>query len=332
MLKLRQVSHLARHLCVSERFLLNAAAEAASCIEDMVLLKPNPEENRSVINVIGPLRYLQDRLLTRVLTPRLIPSPFNHGSVRGRSIKTNIAEHLGAKFVFTTDITKFFPSITSNRIYRLFSQELDCSPDVARILTRLCTYRYHLALGLPTSPILADQVLRVVDVRIGTYCANAELTYTRFVDDLTISGSYDFTVEKNRIVPFVGLVMRESGFSLNAGKEHVGLVSEGATITQLRVVNGYADVQQAFVDELERQMSALVQLSKGEPFQGPYRTRSQIVGKINYVGWINPRRKGRLLRRLKGIDWSAVERQARTLGLVAHRRNQVVRAERPESA
>ena len=49
---------------------------------------------------------------------------------------------------------------------------------------------YHLALGLMTSPILADCLMMRVDQRIGGMCRKNKLVYTRFVDDITISGSF----------------------------------------------------------------------------------------------------------------------------------------------
>ena len=126
-------------------------------------------------------------------------SEFSHGGVRGRHIKTNVEQHIESTFVFTADVSNFYPTISHKRVYRLFVEDFACSPDVAHICTKLCTYKHRLALGLITSPMLADQVMRRIDARIGGLCRNAGLVYTRYVDDLTISGPFD---------------LKESGFSL----------------------------------------------------------------------------------------------------------------------
>ena len=103
----------------------------------------------------------------RFSCPSCSVSDFSHGGVRGRHIKTNVEPHLKSTFVFTTDISNFYPTISHNRVYRLFSRDFCCSPDVAESAPRLCTYKHHLALGLITSPILADQVIAPIDARIG---------------------------------------------------------------------------------------------------------------------------------------------------------------------
>ena len=59
-----------------------------------------------------------------------------------------------------------------------------------------------LALGLITSPILADQMMDCVDDRIGGACRKAGLVYTRYVDDLTISGPYDLEQKRLRRTSF----------------------------------------------------------------------------------------------------------------------------------
>src|SRR5690606_20655991 len=131
--------------------------------------------------------------------PKLSPSACSHGGVPGRGVKTNIEQHLGSVFGFTTDIANFFPSISHDRIHELFLRRFECSPDVARVFNRLCTYQHHLALGLVTSPLLADQVMQPIDARIAAACSAAGLPYTRFVDDISITGHFDMDQARSGI-------------------------------------------------------------------------------------------------------------------------------------
>src|SRR5690606_23911950 len=142
-------------------------------------------------NVTGKLRTVQYRIYRRLFLPALKPSDQSHGGVPKRHIKTNAEPHLNSGLAFTTDISSFYPGIHHTRVYRLFSSTLGCCPDVAPVLTGLCTHRHHLAPGLPTSPILAAQLMRPVDGRISALCARLGLIYTRFVDDISISGNFD---------------------------------------------------------------------------------------------------------------------------------------------
>ena len=179
MLRIHHVKNLAKALEVSEAELTEVAEVSESYCTELVLHDPaKPDKPRDVLSVTGTLRQFQRRLYRKILLPKLAPSEYSHGGVRGRHIKSNVAPHLHSTFVFTTDVTNFYPTISHNRIYRLFTTAFKCSPDVARICTRLCTYQHHLALGLITSPILANQVLKVVDARIGVACKKAGLVYT----------------------------------------------------------------------------------------------------------------------------------------------------------
>ena len=316
MLCIRQVKHLAHRLGVTVKVLAKVAEAPERWCEELVLLDPaKPTKPRNVLNVRGQLRQLQSRMLRNVLLPALPVSQYSHGGVRRRHIKTNVEPHLESTFVFTTDISDFYPSISHNRVYRLFAETFQCSPDVARICTRLCTHDFHLALGLITSPILADQVMHRIDERIGLACREAKLVYTRYVDDLTISGPYD--LEASGFADLVQRILEEHGFVVNPDKHRFGRLADGTPITKIRVNRGHPDVRREYVAELERQLAAAERLAAGDPFDGLYYTEGQIRGRIQFVGWVNPGRRRALVRRFRAIRWDKVSEEANRRGLVA---------------
>jgi len=51
----------------------------------------------------------------------------------------------------------------------------------------LCTYDNYTAQGFPTSPVIANIVLRGFDQSISEYCKEHNVTYTRYADDLSFS-------------------------------------------------------------------------------------------------------------------------------------------------
>lgn len=148
-------------------------------------------KDRDVLVVSGKLRLIQDRFYKRVLLKHLAPSEYSFGGVRGRSIKDNAAVHLGNSFLFVADISNFYPSIGHRRVFRFFRESLNWPEATSRICTELCTYDHHLALGLVTSPILADQILKPIDAEIAAACKVYHVTYSRYVDDITLSASFD---------------------------------------------------------------------------------------------------------------------------------------------
>ena len=321
---------LATKLGVSREQLECILANYDDYCEKLTLHNPaKPEKPRDVLNVRGILRTLQCRLYRKLLLPRLPVSPFSHGGVCGRNIRTNFIAHANSAFVFKADISNFYPTIHRGRVYTLFTKQFRCVPNVARLCTRLCTYDNHLALGLVTSPILANQVLNPIDTRIYGACRKAGLVYTRFVDDITISGRYNL---KDSGVPrLVGDILRESGFRAHPDKQEFGKLIDGMAITGIRRNRrGHLDVQHEYADEIERQLATAKQLERGERAECPYYTRAQISGRVHFVRWINPGRGTKLLRKYRSICWSAVEATAKLQGLVVCVKQTTKRGQKPQ--
>ncbi|HVU46457.1 MAG TPA: reverse transcriptase family protein, partial [Terracidiphilus sp.] len=131
------------------------------------------------------LKEMQRKILTEILDA--IPAhPAVHGFVKGRSIKTFAAPHVGKRVVLRMDLRDFFPSIQIGRVQALF-RTAGYPERVADLLGGLCTnatprdvwpdmreaasqsinpqaifdarHRYafmHLPQGAPASPALAN--------------------------------------------------------------------------------------------------------------------------------------------------------------------------------
>ena len=315
MLGIKQPRQLAARLGVSLQVINETAKDPSQFVQELILQDPRePTKLREVIDITGNLRILQHRIHRRILLPKLIPSEYSHGGVRGKHIKSNVFPHLGSTFAFATDISSFYPSIHHTRVYRLF-RELDCAPDVARLLTRLCTHDNHLALGLPTSPILADQIMRVVDERIGCACKCAGLVYSRFVDDITISGNYSLAPTDCGVPKLIAKILGEHGLAIQRRKHRHGRLADGFTITSLVIRNGHIDVSGRLLEQLEAQFADARALAMGLLPIGLYYTYSQLRGRIEFVAWINRSRRAALLKKLRSIDWASVSKNAQELGL-----------------
>jgi len=316
MLNVRSERCLAGILGVSLSDLKADVRRLRKCVREFYLIDPaKPDKKREVIQVCGFWRKHIDRVMERLLLPKLTPSIHNHGGVKGRSILTNASAHSEGVYVYTADISDFFPSIHFKRVYRLFFEAFGCSPDVARICTRLCTYDFHLAVGLPTSPLLADQAMREVDARLHGACKTAGLTYTRFIDDLTISGEFDF--EGSGFLRLVPRILEEHGFRINLKKCESGRLADGPLVTKLRLKNGRPDVARECVEKLSGQMEDAARLAGGGEFVGPYSTAGQIYGRICFVRSVRLTRGRELLQRFRSVPWSKVEEAAESRGLVA---------------
>jgi RNA-directed DNA polymerase len=313
LIRLNQPQELAELLQARVPELHSVLRNADAYYEELLLLDPaKPTRPRRVISAHGVLRLWQSRLYSRLLMPNGVRSPYSHGGVAGRNILTNVKPHLGQSFVFTADIASFYPNIQRERIYRLFAH-LGCSDEVARLCTRLCTYRHRLEQGILTSPILAEQLMHRVDDRISSCCHKLGLVYTRFVDDIAISGR--FSLKASGLPDLVYRVLAEHGFRCNHTKTSFGDVDRGASITHLRFPKGHPDVERSYAQELERQLADAANLGRCEQFDGPNFTEAQIHGRVRFVSWVNPGRRKRLYSLMAKVDWARVRLEARRRGL-----------------
>jgi hypothetical protein len=160
---------------------------------------------------------------------------------------------------------------------------------------------------------LADQVLDRVDRRIGGACAKAGLVYTRFVDDIAISGAFD--LESSGFARLVEEILANDGFEVNPTKNVFGKLTDNRlSITNLREVRGHMDVRREYLDELLRQLDDAASLARDEEFQGPYYMACQILGRVRFVCWVNPGRRRELISRFRSVRWKQVRTIARKRG------------------
>lgn len=136
------------------------------------------------------------------------------GFVAGRSAVQNAKYHLGAKHVLNVDIRQFFPSITIDQVREIFVS-LGYTEDVAEMLAQLCCLDDRVPQGAPTSPAIANLVLRGLDERLSSLAEEAGNRYSRYADDLTFSS-------QQRIEPAfldsVQKAVKSTGFDLKPEK------------------------------------------------------------------------------------------------------------------
>lgn len=178
-----------------------------------------------------PLKNLQRKIIRRFLGN--IPLPESCTGFRpGKSILSNTLPHCGRRFVFNIDIEDFFASITSERVLGLFLR-LGFAFPVACVLTELTTFMGSLPQGAPSSPYIANLISHSLDMEMAEYCSTKGWNYTRYCDDITISGDTTFTLGDMRMVTEI---LESEGFRLNMRKTRF-LRRNSAQIVSGLVVN-----------------------------------------------------------------------------------------------
>ncbi len=136
----------------------------------------------------GLVRELQSRL-NPVLQSLYRPHPSAHGFIPERSAVSNAKPHAGRRFVLNVDLEDFFPSINFGRVRGLFMAEpFGMGPAAATVLAQLCTHRNGLPQGAPTSPVLSNFIAATLDRRLQRLAREHRLDYSRYADDITLSG------------------------------------------------------------------------------------------------------------------------------------------------
>lgn len=272
---------------------------------------------RDVISIRGTLKNVQRQIYNRVLLNRIKPSPSSHGGVHHRSIKSNAEAHLGNLFFYKTDIANFFPSINADRVSRFYEDRV-CNRDVSTLLTQLTTLDGHLALGLVTSPILAEAVVQPVDKRISQACQEIGLSYTRFVDDICISGS--FSLEKSGVPNLVTRILNENGFDIRPEKTICMSASSDLLVTGVEIRKGRLRVPPSYIQKLIKDLDAAYSLANDLDYESEYYyTKDQLKGRIQFVQWVNKGQSNELIKKFRRISWRRHASESQRRGLMVLR-------------
>ncbi|HZK92810.1 MAG TPA: reverse transcriptase family protein [Prolixibacteraceae bacterium] len=186
----------------------------------------------------GRLKIIQSQIKNKILSTIVFPW-YVQGGVKKKDNITNASLHLGKKYKFMTDVKKFFPSVTYRMVYNAFIQN-GFSFDIAHMLTKLTTYKYELPQGTPTSSYIANLVFIPIDKKIIELCEQLNITYSRFVDDLSFSSPVDFKPETAKILD----IIKNSGFHISHKKTFYK--TKEAIITGVKVGQNRLDATNEF--------------------------------------------------------------------------------------
>lgn len=280
-------------------------------------------EKRDGVRVIEApkprLREAQRRLL-RLLVSRIPAHPAAKGFIPGSSTADFARPHSRNAVVLRADLRHCFESITAPRITTVF-RRAGYPSTIARLLADLCTTATpaqqligvpqahavylrgrHLPQGAPTSPHLSNLVMRSLDRRLHGFAAANGLAYTRYGDDLALSGD---AMDADRALWVVLKVIASEGFTVHAGKVRIMREHQRQTLAGL-VVNDRPRVNRSDYDNLRallhnaRRTGASAQNHSGHPD-----FRAHVLGLIAWIGASDPARRERLLRMADEVEWAS---------------------------
>lgn len=171
------------------------------------------------------------RRIAQVLLPLMPVSPYAKAYRDCSSTMKNAAPHVGKPVVLKLDILHFFDSIRYSEVKdRAFPAQIYAEP-LRILLAMLCYHGDGLPQGAPTSPAISNIILSDLDEKVGIWCRENAIAYTRYCDDMTFSGDFD----PREVIAFVRTELKARGFLLNGQKTHIQRRGEQQSVTGISV-------------------------------------------------------------------------------------------------
>jgi hypothetical protein len=280
----------------------------------------------------GVLRHAQ-RVLLREILEHVPVHAGAHGFLKGRSALTHANAHVRRSVVLRVDLEDFFASVGAGRVFGMF-RRCGYPEPVAHVLTGLATNSVprsvwadapppagaelrpafrrlglhlahpHLPQGAPTSPALANLAAFGLDRRLAGLASAANLTYTRYADDLAFSSATPRTVpQMRRLVDAIAAIATEEGFPVNPWKTSVQRSGQRQRLAGV-VVNERPNVDRRQYDRLKATLhNAARHGPAAQNRAGVPAFRDHLRGRIAWVNQLNPSRGERLMATFERIDW-----------------------------
>ncbi len=271
-----------------------------------------PKKNggkRSISKPVPKLMNVQRKVKDYLLS-FYISKPCSHGFEVNRNIKTNAERHLKGKLLLNIDIKDFFGSINFGRIFGLLSNKpFNFDKKAAASIAKLVIYNNSLPQGAPTSPILSNMIARRMDSSLIKLASKSRATYTRYVDDITFSTTYN-RFDKNIVDSgnfdevIVGRMLiqtiNKEGFEINHRKTRLLNKYVRKEVTEI-TINEFPNVRRKYINSIfgmifswkkhgyEQSLQIYkVKYLKLNPSSdvSPNLYRSIIIGKISFVAHI----------------------------------------------
>jgi RNA-directed DNA polymerase len=231
------------------------------------------------------LKLIQIRLFRNAL--RMLEAHPAAYAVRGRGTIRAAQRHLGNRWFYHRDIKDFYPSVRTAFVRERFTN-LGVEQETADLLARLVTVEDELPQGAPTSPSIGNLALWRLDYRIAGLTADVGLVYTRYMDDITVSGGQHL---EERFASRIDEIIADCGWELNSKG---GLVGPRERHRMLGVnVNERLGVPRAKYDLVRQKLKLAergqISLTDSE--------RESIRGTINWIVGVNPSQGAKLQER-----------------------------------
>lgn len=248
------------------------------------------------------LKYIQKWILDNILNNMKV-SKFAKGFEKDKSILDNAIVHINQECIINMDLKNFFPSIEIERVFKIFYY-YGYTREISFLLSKLCTYRGILPQGSPASPKIANIICLKLDKRISRLCQKYEAKYSRYADDITISGKQGI----ESIIKVIESIVENEGFKLNKNKTRVAYNNSRQEVTGLNLNSGKVTIPR----EYKRKLMQEIYYCQKYGVEGHLNYikcekafyKEHLYGKAYFINMVEPQTAVKILKELDKIDWN----------------------------
>ena len=194
------------------------------------------------------LKKVQRSISDNILSHYTI-SHYSTAYTSGSSVQKNASLHVGKQKILKLDIDGFFDHITYSKVKDIVFCKENYSEQIRILLTMLCYYKESLPQGAPTSPAITNIIMYDFDEKIGKYCEENNISYTRYCDDMTFSGDFD----EKAVIFVVKDELRKLGLFLKNRKTAVIPSTKRQTVTGI-VVNEKIGLTKEYKNKIRQEI------------------------------------------------------------------------------
>lgn len=283
----RELSSLEKDLGVSAKMLYTLSNQLHKHYHNVRIPKGSGEF-RELSVPDDFLKAVQTKIAQNLLAYERI-SPYAAAYRPGGSPLRNAQPHVGKETLLKMDIRHFFDHIYYPMVKAKVFTADKYSESNRVLLSLLCVHKDALPQGAPTSPVISNIIMRDFDDVVGSWCKERKITYTRYCDDMTFSGSFDPKVVKT----FVKEQLKITGFYVNDKKTVVARNGQQKNVTGI-VVNERPNTTAAYRKKLRQELYycktygvySHMQRTQVNVTEDTY--LRQLLGRVNYVLLVDP--------------------------------------------
>lgn len=206
---------------------------------------------------------------------------------KDRSILDNARLHAGNQEMLKIDLLDFFSSVELKRVISVFK----CAGYTNLLsyhLASICCLNNCLPQGACTSPALSNIIAKRLDLRLFALASKLNLKYSRYADDITLSGNH---VPKN-IMSTIRRIVEDEGFKINEGKTIFKAKNQKKIVTGLCVTGDVVRVPKEFRRNFRKNAYFFIKngmqiyRSDDGKFDPLYIYR--LIGQANFILFIEP--------------------------------------------